>query len=155
MVFPVVMYGSERWTIKKAEHWRIDVFKLWYWRRLLRVLWTASRSEQSIPKQSTLHIHWKDWCWSSNLCPPDAKSRLVGKDPNAKKDWGQEEMGRQRMRWLDDITKLMDMSLSKLQEVVMDRGDWYGAVHRVVKSWTWLSDWTTTTLCLYDMTYVH
>ena len=93
MVFPVVMYGCESWTIKKAEHWRIDVFKLWYWRRLLRVLWTASRSEQSIPKQSTLHIHWKDWCWSSNLCPPDAKSLLIGKDPDARKDWRQEEKG--------------------------------------------------------------
>ena len=66
MVSPVVKYGCESWTIKKAEHWRIDVFKLWYWRRLLRVLWTASRSEQSILKQSTLHIHWKDGCWSSN-----------------------------------------------------------------------------------------
>ena len=93
MVFPVVIYGCESWTIKKAEHWRIDVFKLWYWRRLLRVLWTASRSEQSILKQSTLHIHWKDWCWSSNLCPPDAKSLLIGKDPDAGKDWRQEEKG--------------------------------------------------------------
>ena len=89
MVFPVVMYGCESWTLKKAEHWRIDAFELCCWRRLLRVPWTARRSK----RKSALIIDWKGWCWSWNtiIWPPDAKNWLVGKDPDAGKDWGQEE----------------------------------------------------------------
>ena len=93
--FPVFMHGCESWTIVKAEHWRIDAFKLWCWRRLLRVHWTARRSTQSILKKSTLNIHWKDWCWSwsSNTLATDAKSWLTGKNPDVGKDWGQEKKG--------------------------------------------------------------
>ena len=95
MVFPVVMYGCESWTIKKAEHQRIDAFELWCWRRLLRVPWTARRSNNSILKEISLNIHWKDWCWSwnSNTLALDVKNWLIGKDPDAGKDWGQEEKG--------------------------------------------------------------
>jgi len=94
MVFPIVMYGCEGWTIKKAEHRRIDAFELWCWRRLLRVPWTARRSNQSILKDG-LNIHWKNWCWSWNpiLWAPDAKNWLIGKDPDAGEDWRQEEKG--------------------------------------------------------------
>ena len=91
MVFPVFMYGCESWTIKKAEHRRTDAFELWCWRRLLRLPWTARRSNQSVLKEiSPLNIHWKHWCWSwsSNTLEPDAKSQLIGKDPDAGKDWG-------------------------------------------------------------------
>ena len=93
MVFPVVTDGCESWTIKKAEHRRIDAVELWCWRRLLRVPWTAKRSNQSILKKSALNIHWKDWCWSwtSILWPPDAKNWLTGKDPDAGKNWRWEE----------------------------------------------------------------
>ena len=95
MVFPVVMYGCESWTVKKAECRRIDAFELWCWRRLLRVPWTARRSTQSIQRNSVLNIHWKDWCWSwnSNTLAPDAKNRLIKKDPVAGKDWRKEEKG--------------------------------------------------------------
>ena len=93
MVFPIVMYGCESWTIKKAEHWRIDAFELWYWRRLLRVSWTARRSNQSSLKKSVLNIHWKDWCWSWTpiLWPLDVKNWLIWKDSDAREDWRQEE----------------------------------------------------------------
>ena len=89
MVFPVIMYGCESWTLKKAECQKIDAFELWCWRRLLRVPWTASRSNQSIVWKSVLDIHWKEWCWSwnSNSWPPDAKNWLIGKNPDARKDW--------------------------------------------------------------------
>ena len=89
MVFPVVMYECESWTVKKAKLQRIDAFELWCWRRLLRVPWTARRSNQSILKRSVLGVHWKDWCWSwnSKLWPPDAKSWLIGKDSDAGKYW--------------------------------------------------------------------
>ena len=98
MVFPVVMYGCESWTIKRAEHRRIDAFELWCWRRLLRFPWTARRSNQSIScifRKWVLNIHWKDWCWScsSNTLVPDVKSRLIGKDPDAGKDWRQKNKG--------------------------------------------------------------
>ena len=95
MVFPVVMYGSESWTIKKAEHWGIDAFKLWCWRRLLRVPWTAGDPTSPFWRRSVLGVHWKDWWWTwySNTWPPDEKSWLVWEDPDAGKDWGQEEKG--------------------------------------------------------------
>ena len=95
MVFPVVMYGCESWTIKKAEWWRIDAFELWCWRRLLRVPWTARRSHQSILKELSPECSWKEWwwSWSSNILSPDGKSWLIRKDPDAGKDWRQEEKG--------------------------------------------------------------
>ena len=95
MVFPVVMYGCESWTINKAKHWRIDAFKLWCWRRLLRVPWTVRRSNLSVLEESVLVVHWNDWCKAKTpiLWPPNAKSWLIWKDPDAGKDWRQEEKG--------------------------------------------------------------
>ena len=93
MVFPVIMYGCESWTIKKAEHWRIYAFELWYWRRLLRVPWTARRSNPPSLEKSVLGVHWKDWCWSWTFWPPDAKSWLIWKDPDSGKVWRQEQKG--------------------------------------------------------------
>ena len=122
MVFPVVMYWCESWTIKKAEHWRIDAFELWCWRRLMRVPWTARRSNQSsLKRKSVLNIHWKDWCWSwnSNTLATPCKQLTLEKTLTLGKTEGRRRKGQQRMRWLDSITESMDMNLGNC-------GRWWG-----------------------------
>ena len=145
--FLVVMYGCESWSIKKAEHWRNDAFELWCWRRLLRVPWTARRSNQSNPKGNQSWIFFGKIDAEAEapiLWPPDMKSQLIRNDPDTGKDWRQEEKGTTEDEIVGWHHRLNGHKFEQAPEMVKDREAWHAAVHGVTKSWTWLNKWTTT-----------
>ena len=149
MFLPVVIYGCESWTVKKAEHRRIDAFELWCWRRLLRVPWTARRSNQFIPNEISPGIYMEGIILKLKL---QYFGHLMGSVDSLEKTLmlggigGRRRRGQQRRRWLDGITDSMNVSLSELREMVMDREAWRSSVHGIAKSQTWLSDWNELTI---------